>query len=153
MTKDQWISLFGALISLAGFLVVVLQMQEGLKQRRLEVLYQIYDVNRQLLMMAYSDPEIFKILNDKDGVDPDKEKHYLQMWLNQLSMIHSHLQSGGFDEEFSESLRTEIIDWMSCRNMQRHWDRFAYVYPPSFQKLANDILEEVGPPKVAAVTS
>jgi hypothetical protein len=142
MASEQLPALISACISFAGLLLVVLQLRESTRQRSLEALYQIYDVNRELLTLGFCHPELFQVLSDEPSVDPQWERRYLQLWLNQLSLIYSHLEKGSFDTEFLESLKRDIRYMMTLRNMQRHWSRFREFYPASFQRLVERMLQE-----------
>jgi hypothetical protein len=153
MTIDQWVALFSASTSFAGLFLVVLQLRDTAKKGSLESLVQIYDVNRQLLSLGFSHPQLFNILVDATNVDPEWERRYLQLWLNQLSLIHSYLKHGEFDREFNDGLKREIADLMTLRNMQRHWKCHGEFYPPSFQALVNDILSNLELSPVKAVGS
>jgi hypothetical protein len=143
MMMDQWLGMFSALVSFTGLIAVAIQMRAATKQRRFEAMDQIYDINRQLLSLGFSHPQLFGVLADAKPADPVSEKHYLQMWLNQLALIHSHLKHGGFDAEFQDSLERDIGYFMELGNMQRHWKAFSEFYPKSFRTLVNGILEEM----------
>jgi hypothetical protein len=145
MSSDHWVEIFSALVAFVGLLLVMVQIRDSTRQRRLESLNQVYDINRQLLSLGFSHPQLFDILTDAKNADPTWERRYLQLWLNQFSMIHSYLKHGGFDAEFQDSLERDIADFMTMQNMQRHWSRYGGFYPPSFQKMVNDILGQLEP--------
>lgn len=153
MVSDHLVAIFSASISFIGLLLVVIQIRASTKQRNLEALYQIYDVNRQLLSLGFSHPELFMILADEDCFKPEWEQSYLQLWLNQLSLVHSHLKSGNFNREFPESLKRDIRYMMMLKNMQRHWSRYREFYPASFQRLVDDILQGINESAAKAVNS
>jgi hypothetical protein len=140
MGSDQLIAIFSACIGFFGLLLVVIQIRHSVRQRSLESLYQVYDINRELLSLGFSHPDLFKVLLDEGNVDPQWERRYLQLWLNQLSLIHTFLRHGGFDEEFQECLKREISDFMGLRNMRCHWETRGPFYPASFQKLVDGII-------------
>lgn len=146
MTMDQWVSVFSALVAFAGLLAVAVQMRENTRQSRLGNISRIYDINRELLSMGFDQPVLFQILNGASGVDPLWEKHYLQMWFNQLSLVHLCLKRGGFDAEFQESLERDIGYFMMLESMRRHWDRFSIFYPDSFKDLVNGIIAKQASP-------
>ncbi len=140
VSADQWFTILSAFMSFVGLLFVAIQMRVATKQRKLEALHQASDVNRELLSLGFSHPPLFKILQDKKIADLEWERRYLQLWLNQLSVIHSHLRNGSFDTEFHDSLNRSISEFMELGNMQRHWKENGEFYPPSFQARVNEII-------------
>lgn len=153
MTVDQGVAVFSALLSLIGLLAVAVQMRSATTQRRLETLHRMTDNNRELLSLAFAHPQLLEVLVDATIANPEWERRYLQMWLNQFSLIHSHLKHGGFDAEFLDSLERDIADFMGMKNMQRHWNAHGDFYPPSFQDLVNAILSRVEPPPTMVTES
>lgn len=142
MPSDMFGYVIPALIPFASLVLLLIQLRRGTKQKNLESLYRVYDVSRQLLSLGFTHPALFDVLNDAPDVNPEWEKRYLQMWLNQLSMVHTYLKNGSFDPEFHDSLHREIAYLMTLQNMQRHWKNNGDIYSPSFQKLVNGILEK-----------
>jgi len=56
MTLDSLIPFFSPAIGLAGFMVVIFQLRRGTKQRELDSLVKVYDINRQLITLGFSRP-------------------------------------------------------------------------------------------------
>ncbi len=77
-------------------------------------------------------------MRDTKDADLIWERRYLQMWLNQLSLIHSYLRRSVCDAELKECLERSIADFMMMENMQGHWEKYGQFYPTSFQKMVND---------------
>ena len=142
MSLDQIVSLSSAIISFIGLMLVVVQLREGNKQQELTSLVEIYDINRELIALGFSHPQIFAILLDAKDVDPMWERRYLQLWLNQLSLIHSYLSRSVFDAERQASLERELADFMRMENMQRHWQQHGSFFPASFQRLVEDCINK-----------
>ena len=153
MTIDQWVATFSASVSFAGLLMVALQLREGNRQRQLESQIQLYDINRELISMGFSHPQLFRILEDAEGVNPTLERRYLQLWLNQLALIQSFQASGGFRKDVEASFDADLRDMVMMSNMRRQWERFGKYYPASFQRMVNDILDEAGDEETDAATS
>ena len=145
MDSNQLVAVFSASVSFIGLLLVLLQIRHGIRERSFESLYKVYDINRELLSLGFDHPELFRILADEKNVDPTLERRYLQMWLNQLSLIHSFLKKDEFDPDFQESLEREISDFMTLQNMRRHWNVRGPFYPASFQELVNGIIKKLPP--------
>jgi len=153
MSLDHWVAVFSASVSFVGLLLVALQLRDSTRQRELDSLVEVYDINRQLLSLGFSHPQLFTILDDAKNVDPVWERYYLQMWLNQLSLVHTYLQRSVVGGELRESLNRDLADFMIQQNMRRHWQKYGKAYPVSFQKLANDLIKDNEPPKAAHVNS
>src|SRR5208282_328765 len=108
MTIDQCISIISALIALAGLLFVAKQLHDANNQTKLASQIQLYDITRELLSLGFSNPVLFEVLTDKKGVNPVLEQRYLQMWLNQLSLIHSFQRRGAFEPDVQESFDRDL---------------------------------------------
>ena len=132
------------LLTFAGLLFVAWQMRDANKQSKLESQIRLYDINRDLISLGFSKPELFKILKDEKGVDATLQRRYLQVWLNQLCLVDTFRRSGEFTKDVEESFETDIRDMMLLENMRRHWQTFGKYYPASFQESVNDILNKAG---------
>ena len=150
MSLDHFVSVFSAAIAFVGLLLVAIQMRSATRQREAESLVNLTDINRELLSLGFSHPQLFPILEDADDTDPVWERRYLQLWLNQLSLIHQYLKYSVTDNELRESLKRSLADFMTLRNMRRHWQCDRATYPDSFQKLVDGIIEKGEPPVKAA---
>lgn len=145
----NWFALLQTLGIVGGLLLVVVQIRASTRQRESESLVEIYDINRQLLSLGFSHPQLFAILEDAKDVDPVWERFYLQLWLNQLSLIHLYLKRSVFDHELQDFLQREIADFMTLTNVQKHWQQRGAFYPASFKKLVGEIIKKGKPPAVA----
>ena len=132
------------LLTFAGLLFVAWQMRETNKQSKLESQIRLYDINRDLISLGFSKPELFKILQDEKGVDATLQRRYLQVWLNQLCLVDTFKRSGEFTKDVGESFDTDLRDMMLLENMRHHWQAYGKYYPASFQESINDILHEAG---------
>lgn len=132
MPLEQIVSLFSALISFVGLLLVVVQLRASTDQRKVESLLQVYGINREIITLGFSNPELFQILHGKKA-DPLLERHYLQLWFNQFALIHSFYGRKFFPPEMQESLEQDIRDFLSQENMRRYWLHQRIYYPESFQ--------------------
>jgi hypothetical protein len=142
MTLDHYVSIFSAAISFVGLLLVVLQLRDSARQRASQSLVEIYDMNRQLISLGFSHPELFAILADAKDPDPVLERRYLQLWLNQFSLVNSYLNQSVFKGELKESLVSDLTDFMTLNNMQHHWRKYGRFYPASFQALVDGIIKK-----------
>ena len=142
--------MISALISFLSLLLVVWQLRRDARQRESQSLVEIYDINRQLLSLGFDHPQLFQILADAENVDPILARRYLQLWLNQFSLIYSYMYESVFKRELEDSLVRDVSDFMTMKNMQRHWREHGAYYPQSFQDFINGILKKKESPKTAA---
>ncbi len=70
MPFQSYVSLFSAGISFVGLMLVLLQLRHNARQRSLDSLLKVYDINRQLLTLGFSHPKLFSILADAEDADP-----------------------------------------------------------------------------------
>ena len=93
MPFASFVPLLSPTIAFAGFMLVILQLRRGTKQRELDSLVKLCDINRQLITLGFSQPELFSILADDLRVatpvkisnevekcvwDPDSENRFRQ---------------------------------------------------------------------------
>jgi hypothetical protein len=149
MTFDHLVSLVSACISFAGLIFVALQLRDSNRQRESESIVKLYDINRELLSLAFSHPSLFDVLEDKPIKDHLSEKRYLQLWLNQLSLSHTFLRHAVVQTEYQDELTRNLEDFMSMQNMRKHWQTYGPFYPESFQNRVKGILEKDEPPVAA----
>jgi hypothetical protein len=150
MPPDQYIPLISAIIAFAGLVLVVLQLRDNAKQQTVNSLVGILDTNRKLISMGFSHTGLFGVLRDEKTVAPEWERYYLQLWLNQFSLLHTYFKNAIFRGEQKENLERELASFLAMKNMQHHWREYGAFYPDSFQKYVNDILKKIEPPKTAA---
>ena len=132
------------LLLFVSVLIVAWQMREATKQSKLDSQIRLQDVNRELISLGFSRPELFEVLKDGKNVDPNAELYYLQLWLNQFCMFDALSRSDNLKPDVRESLEIDFRDMMGMENMRRHWRKFGKFYPASFQTLVNNILNEAG---------
>jgi len=144
MTIDQWLSASLDVISFLGFVVVIIQLRDTNRQTRLESQIRLNDINRELISLGLSKPELLEILSDARTADPLVGRRYLQLWLNQLSLVFSFRQNGAFEADYQECCERDVRDMMQLPNMRRHWEEYKKYYPASFREWVNSILNEAG---------
>ena len=132
------------LLTFAGLLFVAWQMRDANQQRKLETQIKLYDINRELISLGFSLPEMFRVLEDAKGIDSTIERRCLQLWLNQLALIDSFKRSGAFERDVQDSFEADLRGMMSMQNLRRHWKEFGKIYPVSFQKSVAKILHDTG---------
>jgi len=131
-------------MTFAGLLFVAWQMRDANRQRKLETQIKLYDINRELISLGFTLPEMFRVLEDAKGIDPTIERRCLQLWLNQLALVDSFKRSGAFKRDVQDSFEADLRGMMSMQNLRRHWQEFGKIYPASFQKSVAEILHGAG---------
>ncbi len=149
MTLDQGIALFSATIAFVGLVFVGFQLRDGTRQQRSQSIVEIYGVNRELISLGFSHPQLFEVLADAKKADPILERRYLQLWLNHFSLVDTYLTLAVLKGDLKESLVRDLTDFMTMHNAQRHWQKFGQFYPASFQKLVDDVIKKNEPPEAA----
>lgn len=132
------------LLTFVGLLFVAWQMRDGNKQRKMDSQIRLYEINRELISLGFEKPELFEVLKDGEKIDHNLERRYLQLWLNQLSLIFSLKATGALQKDYQESCERDLRDMFELASMRRHWRAFGKYYPASFRKAVNDILDEAG---------
>ena len=54
-----------SLLTFAGLVFVAWQMRDANKQSKLESQIRLYDINRELISLGFSKPELFEVLKDE----------------------------------------------------------------------------------------
>ena len=142
MSWDNWVSLFSAAVAFAGLLFVALQLRDSNHQREIESIIEIYDVNRELISLGFEHPQLFAVLRDTKIADPEWQRRYLQLWLNQMSLIHSCLKRSVFESEVKSSLESQLAEFLSLQNMREHWQKHGAFYPLSFRVWVNGLIQQ-----------
>jgi hypothetical protein len=150
VSLDHFVSVFSVVIAFLGLLLVAIQMRNATRQREAESLVKLTDINRELLSLGFSHQQLFPILEDADDADPVWERRYLQLWLNQLSLVHLYLKRSVVDNELRQSLERSLADFMTLKNMRRQWQRDRATYPDSFQRLVDGLIAKGEPPLTTA---
>jgi hypothetical protein len=94
-------------VSFFSLMVVIVQLGELIKQRRADAVGRIFAINRQLITLGFSNPELFGILHAEPGSDPRLERAYLQLWLNQVVQIFYTQQRGFLAADLRVSLEAD----------------------------------------------
>lgn len=139
MDGFDYVATVSVSLSFLSLMLVVFQLQELTEQRKLESLMRLYDINRQLLTLGFSQPELFDILHDRPGADPMLERHYLQLWLNQVVLIFYIQKRGFFAPDLRVSWEADARDLLKQANLQRHWRLCRQFYPTSFQTYVDSL--------------
>jgi hypothetical protein len=134
-------------LGFAGWLLVVWQLRDGNRQREAESLLHITGVNREIISLGFTHPELFQFLDGKKS-EALQSKHYLQLWFNQFEMIHKFHERRAIPPELLEALERDIRDFMEQENARQHWKGVRQFYTPSFQAFLDGIAnEKAGAPK------
>ena len=133
MGSFDYVASVSVVLSFVSIFLVIFQLHNNTEQRKIESLIQIYDINRQLLTLGFSMPELFDVLHGSKNSDPIQERHYLQLWLNQMALIHAITRRGFFPQDQQDSLERDMREFLAQENMRQHWRLFRHCYPVSFQ--------------------
>ena len=112
MSFDHLVALASAVISFTGLLLVVIQLRDSTRQQQSQSLVEIYGMNRELITLGFSHPELFAILADDKHSDPVLQRRYLQLWLNHFSLVNAYL---------NQSLVKGELKKVWCATFPTHW--------------------------------
>lgn len=116
-------------------------MRRATVQRELDSLVRLYDSNRQLISLGFEHPELFAVMADDDTVDPVLRERFLQLWMNHLNLLHLFIKNSAFAPELRDSESHALAEFVTHKNMRAHWQQNRAVYPPSFQKRVDAIIQ------------
>ena len=116
----NFFSLLQTVSIVTGLAVMAKQQRDGNRQRESASLDKVIEGNQQLMILAFSHPQLFAILRDAPGADADMEQCYLQLWLNQFSRVHLYVMYKIFRSEQVENLERGICNVMQMKNMRKH---------------------------------
>ena len=136
------VSYCALIVSGCSLLLVGIQVKLLRNQLRLDALIRLKDINRELLVLGFTHPELFEVLNG-NAIDPEKEKRYLQLWLNQIDVIWHGLKSNLFTKDYEAGLRRDISDMFQLESMRKHWNIASVYYSRGFVKYINRIIDDI----------
>jgi hypothetical protein len=145
MSLDQWVAIATIatpVVAFFGLFQVARQLMDGTDQRRMESVLQIYGVNREIISLGFTTPELLQILHGKKA-NPLVERHYIQLWFNQFLLIYNFRNRKFFPVDIRESLERDIHYFMEESNAQRFWQQNRIYYPEAFQ----NYIDRLTPPK------
>jgi hypothetical protein len=156
MTFDQRIAFFSAsmafltfVIGAGGLTAVVIQLRHGNRQRHFDALIKLLDNNRELISLGFTHPQLFSTLAPDSKTERLPEQFYLQLWLNQFSLLHAYIKEAVVTGESRENLEVDMNDFLSAPKMRRYWHRFGKYYPTSFRERVDEILKRAEPHEAA----
>ncbi|GHC12029.1 DUF6082 family protein [Cerasicoccus arenae] len=139
MTLD--VSLEG-IAALAGFFVLVWELRRGVRQMRFQAVLEIYKTNRELIQLALDDPDLMAVLEGREEVDSTKERRYLQMWLNQMTMVYLGWRNRFLPRSSWEGLRRDIQESSQSPNVRKLWNQLSPYYDEEFQKFMTEMIDK-----------
>ena len=147
MSLDHFVSIFSAIISFIGLIFVGIQLRDGTRQQRSQSLVEIYGMNRELIALGFTHPQLFDVLEDKKHADPVLERRFLQLWFAYFSLVNGYVNQSIVKGDLKESLVRDLTDFLTLHNARQHWESYGNFYPDSFQALVSNILKKDEPPK------
>ena len=136
MKADETISFFFSLlaviISCGGLFYVIQQVRLLKRQLQVDFKSRAAAVNRELLGLAFNNPELFLLFEDKPLQSKSKQRHYIQMWLNHISLMWDARQQKLLSDAEWYSDTKDIADFFSIEIVRTHWEEVKSFYPPDF---------------------
>jgi hypothetical protein len=119
-------------VSIWTLLYTIRQVRLLRSQLGLDVDLRVAAVNRELLTMAFDDPELFNLFDDKPISNGNKERCYVQMWLNHVhTMWNIHKHGLKPDAEWYSDQK-DIALLFSLKAVRKHWENSKSFFPADF---------------------
>lgn len=126
------LSSLALLVSIWTLIYTVRQVGLLRSQIGLDLDMRVAAVNRELLTMAFNDPELFNVLDDKPLSNPHKERHYVQMWFNHVHTMWNVQKHGLKPEAEWYSDVKDIALLFSLTIVKKHWEDSKSFFPADF---------------------
>lgn len=127
----------GVILLSAGF--VLWQARLLRQQIRFQVLVEIKNINRELLMLGFDDPSLFRIISGK-ARDSEKARRYLQLWINQVDLIYHAKRNGLLSKEFVQALEVDIRSFFATKGVEDFWGEVSRYYAPGLREYVDQLL-------------
>jgi len=120
------------MVSCGGLIYTIRQVRLNKRRLQLDVKAQVAATNRDLLKLAFSNPELFSLFEDGIIQNESKRRHYIQMWLNHIFLMwEAHEQELLSDSEWYSD-KKDIADFFTIKAVSKHWNEVKTFYPPDF---------------------
>ena len=126
------LSLLAVAVSVGSLAYTIRQVAFMRSQLRIDADMRIAAVSRELFAMAFQDPELFSLFEDKPMTNGRKEQHYVQMWFNHIhTMWNVHEQGLTSEAEWYGDIK-DIALFFSIGIVRQRWEESRSYYPAQF---------------------
>lgn len=136
-----FISAFALLVSLISTSVLFFLMRTTSRQTSLDAYCRINDINRTLITIGFEDRELLDLLDGHQINDHQKAQRYLQLWLNQIAIIHASRKLCLIDNNLWNSMFCDASEFFELPIMRDHWSQVRQYYDPELQSLLDRMSE------------
>ncbi len=133
-------SAFALAIALASALFARSQVRLYSRQLKLGVIVEMIAMNRALVSLGFSDPDLFDALDGQRIASPARARRYMQLWLNQAAFMYQALRMETLDDTFWPAVQKDIELLVSNPNMQEHWRAVCQYYDPAFRSVVEEAI-------------
>ena len=124
-------------VSILAALFTGLQLHLFESQLKLEANSRIFDTTRELMSYGFQDSEFFQIFNGKAFSDLEKQRRYLQLWINHIFIIWDSANEGLISKSCWHAYTNDIKDFFSEHIIRSHWQEVKNSYPSKFCNFIN----------------
>lgn len=142
MEISEYMAIISTVISVVSLTVVFIELHGNRKQNETSAIIQIYDINRQLVSLGFSHPELFEVTRGQHPQSTETQRRYIQLWLNQMELCYQMNKRGLFQSSQWESMKLDIEDFMGIDRVQAHWKSFGQFYPEPFRHFIDELIPE-----------
>jgi len=126
------LSLLALCVSVGTLFYTVRQVGLLRSQLKIDADLRVAAVSRELFTMAFQDPELFNLFEDKPLLNKQKERHYVQMWFNHVhTMWNVHEHGLISDAEWYSDMK-DIALFFSINIVRKHWEESRGFFPANF---------------------
>ena len=132
------LALLGSSISI---FFVFSQVKGMMKQLFLDNYTRISEVNRSLIVLGFSDHDLFSILDGCNIPNNVKQKRYIQLWLNQADIIITAHKLGILNDSSWNALQADLTDFFLLPPVKKRWENVKQYYNKDMIVFVDDILK------------
>ena len=94
------------------------------------------------MKLGFSDDELFRIIRGEQINNQEKQKRFLQLWLNQTTVVFRAREVGMVGDDDWFGTRKDIVDLFQLESMRTHWNQVKGYYSPNLCEFVKEVMRE-----------
>lgn len=127
-----YLSVFALAVSVLSAAFTFYQLRFFKSQVYLEANSRILENTKSLISMGFEDEELFKVFSDVPLANREKQRRYLQLWVNHIFIVWSSAREGLLADSCWEAYSRDNKEFFSLRSVREHWERVKDHYSAEF---------------------
>ena len=103
------------------------------RQLKLDTLFKISEINRELLIFGIERPELLEILGNGMPTS-DEQRRYLQLWINQADIVYQAASQKLLTKEVSAALTRDIGEFFRKDGVILYWKEVEGYYSEGLRR-------------------